>query len=278
LRPFRTLVELGRAFLQTYWRNEIPLRAAGISYFVFFSLIPIFAAAVSIAVVVPATRNAVEQALPHLARWLLPDAIHEVQDYFHAFASRASVVSLAGVAVAGWLLVKITFFVEQTLDRIWMAESSYSLFRLIKKVLLNGLLFVTLVVVGLALWSRGFSGTVFEWASACLLFLGFNRTLPDVPIGWRHAAPGALLGGTAWYVTKWGFTVYLQRLAKPDHIYAIFGILPLFFLWLHFTVVILLLSACLNSTLYHWRGKARREQPRPVSAASDRAGPSAVRT
>jgi membrane protein len=266
LRLIRAFVQLGRTFLQTYWRNEIPLRAAGISYFVFFSLIPIFAAAVSIVVVVPATRNTVEQALPHLARWLLPDAIHEVQDYFHAFARRASVVSLAGVAVAGWLLVKITFFVEQTLNRIWMAETQYSLFRVIKKVLVNGALFVAVASVGFVVWRLGFTGPIFEWTAACLLFLGFNRTLPDVPISWRHAAPGALLGGTAWYVTKWAFTVYLQRLAKPDHVYAIFGILPLFFLWLHFTVVILLLSACLNSALYQ------------INAASDRAGTSVSQT
>jgi membrane protein len=244
-------LRLIRAFLETYWRNEIPLRAAGISYFIFFSLIPIFTAAVSILVVVPATRDTVEHALPQLARWLLPDAIHEVQDYFQAFAQRATVVSVAGLAAAAWLLVKITFFVEQTLNRIWMAESEYSLGRIIKKVIAGVVIFVSVVSVGFLLWGHGLTSTVFEWGGACLLFLGFNRSLPDLPIEWKQAAPGAFLGGTVWYVTKWAFTTFLQRLAKPNQIYAIFGVLPLFFLWLHFTVVILLLSAVLNSTLYH---------------------------
>jgi membrane protein len=244
-------LRLIRAFLQTYWRNDIPLRAAGISYFIFFSLVPIFTAVVSIIVAVPASRDMVEQALPHLARWLLPDVLHEVQDYFHLFADHAGVFSVAGIAVAAWLLVKITFFMEQTVNRIWMAEYVYSLVRIIKKVLLGVLLLGALASVGFILRGRGLAGAAVEWAGACLFFFGFNRVLPDLPISWKHAAPGAVLGGTAWYVTKWAFTAYLQNLAKPDQIYAIFGVLPLFFLWLHFTVVILLLSACVNSTLYH---------------------------
>jgi membrane protein len=252
-------LRLIRALIQTYWRNEIPLRAAGISYFIFFSLIPIFTALVSILVVVPASREIVERALPHLARWLLPDAIHEVQDYFHLFAEHASVVSIAGIAVAGWLMVKITFFMERTLNRIWMAESDYSLSRIIGKVLLGVLLLAALASAGFILWGRGLAGTALEWAGACLFFLGFNRVLPDLRIAWRHVAPGAILGGTAWYATKWGFTAYLQHLAKPDQIYAIFGILPLFFLWLFMTVEILLLSACLNSVLY--RHFSRTEPP-----------------
>jgi membrane protein len=242
-------LRLIREFLQTYWRNEIPLRAAGISYFVFFSMVPIFMAVVSLLVVLPASRDAAERALPQLARWLLPDAIHEVQDYFHAFAEHAGVVSIAGIAVAGWLMVKITFFVEQTLNRIWMAESKYSLRRIIKKAMAGCLLLAALACVGFILWGHGLTGAAFEWAGACLLFVAFNRSLPDLPIAWKNAAPGAIAGATVWYLTKWGFTTYLQRLVKPNQIFAAFGVLPLFFLWMHFTVVILLLSACLNSTL-----------------------------
>jgi membrane protein len=242
-------LRLIRAFLQTYWRNELPLRAAGISYFVFFSMLPIFAATVSILVVVPAFRDSVEGLLPQLARWLLPDAIHGVQDYFHAFAEHAGVVGGAGIAVAGWLMVKITFFTEQTLNRIWMADSRYSLRRIIKKVIGGCLLFAVLASVGVVLRGHGFASTAFEWAGACVLFLAFNRSLPDLPIAWKHAAPGAIAGGTIWYVTKWGFTTYLQRATKANQINAIFGVLPLFFLWLYFSIATLLLSACLNSTL-----------------------------
>jgi membrane protein len=134
-----------------------------------------------------------------------------------------------------------------------MAESAYSLRRVVKKVIGGCLLFAALAFAGFFLWGHGLVSSAFEWAGACLLFLAFNRSLPDLHIAWKHALPGALAGGTIWTLSKWGFTAWLQRLTKANQIYAIFGVLPLFLLWLYFTIATLLLSACFNSALANRR-------------------------
>src|SRR5689334_10791014 len=106
---------LGREFL----RNEIPLRSAGVSYFLFFAMIPIVTTLVSLVVMVPFLKVEAEQVLTHLTTTLLPEAIYDVKAYFVAFTQNARVVCLISVLVSIYLLCKIVFFFEESLNRFW---------------------------------------------------------------------------------------------------------------------------------------------------------------
>jgi membrane protein len=203
------------AFLKVYWRNEIPLRAAGISFFVFFSMVPLLTTLVSFVVTLPSWRRGAQQALPYLTRWLLPGAIHEVQEYFHAFAEHAGVISIASIILSMWLLMKIVFFVEETLNKIWMLKPKRSPFRIMKKVFLAGLFLGSFVTMGILVSGTGLKGILVEILGTLSLFLGFNKVLPNRQIEWKQVIPGSVIGGTIWYVSKWGFTFYTQHLAKP---------------------------------------------------------------
>ena len=232
-----------------YVQNEIPLKAAGISYYIFFSLIPVTATFVSLVLTLPWLKIEAEQALILLSRWLLPDAIHEVESHFKVFAEHAGVVSLTGLGATAWFLGKIIFFMEGTMDRVWKIESKKSAVRLVKKSLLACVLATLAIGLGLAVSGHGGTSTLVQVASAWVFFLGFNRALPSQPVSWKRILPGSILGGSAWYVTKWGFTAYLSHFAKADQLYAFLGVLPLFFLWLYWSVLILFMSVCIGFTL-----------------------------
>ncbi len=242
---------LGREFL----RNEIPLRSAGISYFLFFALIPIVTTLVSLVLMLPFLKVEAEQILMHLTSKLLPEAIYEVKSYFVAFTDNARVVCLVSVFVSMYLLGKIAFFFEESLNRFWNLEAKRSLFRVIMKAWLLCFLVILGIAASVALPGHGALNIVAELIITWALFMGFNRIVPAWPkrphrsVPWRALLPGSLLCGSIWYVSKWGFTVYLRIFAKPDHIAALLGVLPLFLLWLYFSAYMLLLSACLNRAL-----------------------------
>lgn len=236
---------------KSYFRNEIPLRAAGISYFLFFSLIPILTTFLSIGVALSSWWIAPEHVLPHLTRWLLPDAIHEVQYYFQEFSAHIEVVSIASFVVASWLLVKIVFFFEKTLNQVWKYHPKHSFFQILRKGLLGFLFMGITILIGVTALGFGFERILIDVMITWLLFLGFNLIVPNRKIYWKWAIPGSLINGTIWYMTKLAFTSYVHHLAKPHQIYAILGILPLFFLWMYFSVVNLLFSACLNYAIFH---------------------------
>jgi YihY family inner membrane protein len=160
-------------------------------------------------------------------------------------------VSVVSIAVTVWLLIKVVYFFEETLNKIWMSESKRSLPRIMRKAFLGWLVLSTVVSIGAVSSGHGVRSVALELTGTWLFFLGFNKALPDKRIEWKSVFPGSLIAGTAWYASKWGFTAYMQKLAKPEQIYAILGILPLFLLWLYFSIVMLLFSACLNVSLLH---------------------------
>ena len=269
-----------RAFAVAYWRSEIPVRSAGISYFVFFALLPILTAAISVAIALPFWRSEAERALLLLTQWLLPDAIYEVGENLRTLAQNATGISAIGVGVAIYVLIKVTFYFERSLNAIWRFETGKSALALLKKALKLALLLIVLLVAIMGTTQMARLSAILEFTGTCLFFVAFNKVVPNGHTSWRQAIPGGVFGGTAWQLTKWGFTTYLQHFAKAEQIYALLGIVPLFLLWLYVSVMILLMSACLNFALasssaeseppvtsppparYRWpRGSADRRAP-----------------
>jgi len=245
----RRIVEFFRIFALVYWKNEIPLRAAGVSYFVFFSLVPLLTTFAAVVLLLPVLRGEAEQIFLYLTHWLLPDAIQDVQTHIRALAEHATVVSIASLGLTLWLLVKIIFFLEKTQNKIWGFDSPKSPLRLMRKAAFVFTFLIAVVSIGVYVSGNKLESALVEITSTWLFFLGFNMILPAQRRSLASALPGSLVGGLAWYGTKWAFTSYIVLFAKPDKFYAILGILPLVFLWLHFSVVILLLSACFNVSL-----------------------------
>jgi membrane protein len=228
--------------------KEVPLRAAGISYFVFFALIPLLATFASIAVTLQRPGFDFTHALQFLTRWLVPSAITEVEEYFRTLAGHAGRVSVVSLAASAYIIVKLVFWFENSLNAIWSIPPERRVLRMLRKGFWGCLFLMGVVVAGVWLSGRGIVGTLLEMLATWTFFVGFNKILPARRLGWRQVMPGSLLGGTAWYATKWGFTEYLQR-TTPEHVYAILGVLPLFLLWIYCSAFVLLLSACVNAAL-----------------------------
>lgn len=249
---------LGHEFL----KNEIALRSAGVSYFLFFALIPIVTTLISIVVMLPFLKVEAEQVVLHLTEKLVPEAIKDVHGYFVALAQSAGVICLVSTLVALYLLGKIVFFFEESVNHIWRLETKRSLLRVMKKAWLLYLLAIAGIAISVGLPIRGVPGFVVGIVLTIALFVAFNRIVPAWPLGtqtafrWWRLLPGSLLCGSIWYVSKWGFSVYLRRFATPDHVTAVLGVLPLFLVWLYFTAYMLLLSAGLNSALQSLRTRS----------------------
>jgi YihY family inner membrane protein len=249
------LKKLGQEFL----KDEISLRSAGVSYYLFFSLIPIVTTLVSLVLMLPLLELNAEQILIHLTRKLLPEAIYDVKGYFISFSENAGYVSLVSLVISTYVLSKIIHFFEESLNRFWRLEVKRSVSRVIKKALILYFLATLGVVISITLRNQDIMNFLVELLVSIIMFLGFNRIVPawkKFPhngVNWKTLLPGSILCGSIWYITKWGFTVYIDRFAKTE-VAAVLGIIPLFLVWLKFSSYLLLLSAILNREIYHFFG------------------------
>lgn len=251
--PGRVLLRiLGKEF----FRNEIQLRSAGVSYFIFFAMIPIVTTVVSLVLMVPMLEIEAEQVVELLTDKLLPEAVYDIKSVFISFSKNASVICVASFIASTWLLSKIVFFFEESLNRFWRLKAKRSPIRIFKKAFLLYFLAILGISVSTFLPEKGSANIVIELLITWSLFWGFNRIVPawsEFPqndVRWISLLPGSLLCGSVWYVSKWGFTEYLHRFASPDHLSAMLGVLPIFLLWLYFSSYMMLFSACLNHALY----------------------------
>jgi YihY family inner membrane protein len=117
---------------------------------------------------------------------------------------------------------------------------------MIKKTALLCFFSTLLILFGISVSGQGYVYGGGEVLSTWVFFLGFNKVLSNKKLEWKQILLGSILGGTGWYGTKWGFTAYVHSFATSDQVYAILGVLPLFFLWIYCSVLTLLLSACFN--------------------------------
>lgn len=103
---------------------------------------------------------------------------------------------------------------------------------------------------------------VLSIAAACLLMLAIYKVVPNRPVPWAEAWPGALLAGFGFYVLSWLFPLYLHFAGSGMNQYGqSLTVLFVFMTWAYFIGVIIMLGAELNAVL-----AAQRAGPHPAKA------------
>lgn len=246
--------KLLRIFAQKFVQNEISLRASGISYFLFFALIPMITTLVSLTLIIPFLKSSAEQVLDLLANLLLPQAVMGVKASFMAFTDDAKVICIISAFISVYLLSKIVFFFENSMNLFWSFEQKYSVWRVLKKSLLLYLLGT--LGIGVFIVLRHWRNIGIEIFIAWLLFWSFNRIVPAWPkqyykdLKWWTLLPGSLVCGSVWYISKWLFTFYFEQFSKMNQLTAVLGTIPLFLLWINLSSYMLLLSGSINGILH----------------------------
>jgi YihY family inner membrane protein len=241
------LKKLGLEFLD----YELSLRSAGISYYLFFTLIPIVTTLVSLVLLVPFLELNAENVVAHITSRFLPEAIYDIKTYFATFSENAGTICLVSMGVATYALAKTIHFFEESLNLFWHLDVNRSFSRVIKKALLLYFLATLGIGISMLLRNRGTLNFTVELFITIGLFLGFNRIIPawTNKVHWKTLMPGSILCGSIWYLIKWGFTFYLDRFSKID-LSAVLGVIPLFLVWLQLSSYLLLLSAVLNREMH----------------------------
>ncbi len=96
------------------------------------------------------------------------------------------------------------------------------------------------------------------WATSfAILFLVFTliyRWAPTIEVTWRMVWPGALLAAVMTEIGKWGFLVYLSRIANLEAVFGGLSSIMVLLLWLYVSAIALVIGAEYNVV----REEARR--------------------
>lgn len=262
--------------------------AASLSFTTILSIVPLLA--VSFAVFkafVPSEELAVT-VQNWLLSTLLADSVTEVTDLLTEFLARADGGAVGAVGTVFLLVTSLSLFlsIESSFNSIWRVPLSrplhrrlttfYAVITLTPALIGVGVFFANSIKSALDHYSIGLTigaGAVSWLLTMCGLTLMY-KLLPHTTVRWRVAAGGALGAAIALQLTRWGFNFYIDSVYRggvQSKIYGTFSLVPVFFLWVYITWIIVLGGNILAYTVQHrdtltravLRRRRRQDQPAP---------------
>ncbi|MFD1598674.1 YihY/virulence factor BrkB family protein [Halobellus rarus] len=241
-----------RSIVETVRDREVTFLAAGISYYVLVSLVPLLTLAVVVATVVGGAELAT-QVQSIAQRYLLPTGSELVVGAVTDPTGRGT-LSILSLLVTTWGALKLFRGIDVAFARIYEYPTSPVIEQLSDGVItlatLGGATIGVVVTTAvMALVDVPFVGIVSPLVLLAFLvvaFLPLYTVIPDVPIGVREALPGAVFAAVGWAVLSAGFGLYAQF---STGVAGALGAVLLLVTWFYFSGILVLTGAVLNAVL-----------------------------
>jgi len=263
--PLRTRI------LLTVWmliyalrESDLTVRAAATAYTFVFSIVPLLTTTLAFVTAFPGLQDSRASLEDYLYSHLLPRSVREIERYFSQFAEAAAAAGAVSTVVFIVTILLLFQSLESTFNLIWKAERARTWgerLQILALFFLVGALAVTVMVtvqreaadlarrvavfnlVGILPMLQQMALEVGNILSAWVIFVMANKVLPSTHVRWRAALIGGMVAGTLWHLLKSGFTWYVENVTSYSNIYGAVGTVPVFFLWLYLTFLLLLVGA-----------------------------------
>lgn len=278
LRFTKSIVTNIRDIWRDIEKKNLPLAAAGISYYLLLSLFPaltLLSAVLSYLPVQYEVRHATSvlgYVIPPQVTTLIEEVLTQITPHRGALLSFGLVTTLwlASIAFKG-LILGLDMVHGSSIQRpLWLSRILAVVLTIAVGVLL--LIGVILISIGPGFWARFSSlmpiespwlrlGPSLRWSvSALVLFTAIELLYvlgPSLPVSKRATIPGAAAATVMWLVLSWGLGFYLYHFGELKFA-RFFGFLAApaaFMTWLYCSASAVLLGAEINSRLRTAKGR-----------------------
>ena len=243
---------VGRAVVATVRDRDVTFLAAGLSYYVLVSLVPLFTLGLVVATVVGGAEFAA-RVLSVAETYLLPTGSGLVAAALENRTGQGT-LSVVSLAITAWGALKLFRGIDVAFSRIYDYRPSPILRQLSDGVL--ALVTLGVAAAGVAAVTAAIAVTDLPFVEVVgplvlvsflvVAFLPLYSVIPDVSVPVRQALPGAVLAAGGWAVLGAGFGVYAR--VSTGVAGALGGVL-LLVTWFYLSGVLVLTGAALNAVL-----------------------------
>jgi membrane protein len=274
--PLRALRVLTVAVTE-FFGDQCLLRASALTFFTLLSVVPVFAVIFGFAKGFGLEKMLEAQLMERLA------GQEQVLERILVFASnmlqktRGGLMAGIGVALMFWSAVKVLGHLESSLNAMWRVPSQRSWYRR-----MSG--YLTVMIVGPVLLLAAGGASVFvrtrldamsgqfggfltamnpvffqalklgPLVMVCALFTLIYKSMPNTHVTARAALIGGVAAGTLYQAAQYLYIGFQVGVAQYNAIYGSFAALPLFFVWIQTSWVLVLFGAELSYAAQHADG------------------------
>lgn len=273
--PWRHYLSFFHYLFRRIKQEQLQVVAGYLSYVSLMSLVPLMVVALSVATAFPIfadIHNSVEQFVYNN---FVPTASDVVQQYLSAFvenASKMSAVAISFLFVAALLLISS---IDKTFNNIWQVTkkrrviTSFSMYWMILTlgpILVGASIAITSYIVSLVTLgvddSFGITNMFFRMLpllSSMAAFILLYMLVPNKTVPFKYAFSGALVAAILFEFAKKIFAEYLTAFPSYQAIYGALAIVPILFLWVYLSWLIVLGGALITVSLQEYELESEEE-------------------
>jgi membrane protein len=267
-----------RYVLRQFFQDGCFTGAGALSYTTLLALIPVTAVVVAVLSVFPVFADTRDQILGSVFRTFVPQVGAEIEWWSRHFAETAARTTAIGVIALAVTVILLLTTIEDQFHRIWQVRlprpwvqrilAGWATFTL--GPLLLAVAFSLPSYVGDLVRQSGLSVDasalgeeppirwflhLLPFPLEALAFALLYLVIPNYPVRWRHALAGAAVAAVLVEVLKFGFALYVVRLASYQAIYGALAAIPIFLLWMYVVWNTVLFGAVVAAALPRWRAE-----------------------
>jgi membrane protein len=228
----------------------------------------------------PVDESAESKAVRELAR-----TRQNMKEFFtsniHALAKRAAAVNSLGFLALFLIVLSLMYTVEETFNRIWGVPrgrpilsrvTSYTAALVWGSILLVASLSLSAIFrvesgrLGDALrhlaWFRQVIAFCMPMVISTAAFTALYCILPNTRVRLKPALGGAALAAVLWELAKVAFNLYVKYVVAKNQVYGTLGLIPVTFLWLYYTWLVVLFGASVSFTIQNYEDLTRKDERR----------------
>lgn len=266
--PWRHYMSFFRYLLRRVKKEQLQVVAGYLSYVSLMSLVPLMVVALSIATAFPIFAEIHTSVEQFVYDNFVPTASDVVQQYLSSFvnnASKMSAVALSFLFVAALLLISA---IDKTFNNIWQVTkkrrviTSFSMYWMILTLgplLVGASIAITSYIVSLVSLgihdSFGITSLFFRLLpllSSLAAFVLLYMLVPNTRVPFKYALSGALIAAIFFEFAKKIFAIYLTAFPSYQAIYGALAIVPILFLWVYLSWIIVLTGALITVSLQEY--------------------------
>lgn len=260
-----------KAIIYDIAEGGLTLRAAGLVYISFLSIVPLLAFSFSVLKAF-GVHNAMEPLLLELLEPLGDKGI-EITSRITEFVGNMKVATLGtfGLIILLYTIFALTSKIEDAFNHTWRVPNNRNFLDRFTR-------YLSIIVVGpiLMFSAFGLSASILHshWfqdanqlsfasdilknltyiAPKLLIIMAFSFAywfIPNTRVKFKSALIGGLFAGTIWILAGWGFASYVSNATQQVAIYSVFASLLFFIIWINVGWLILLTGSSIACYIQH---------------------------
>ncbi len=266
--PWRHYLSFFHYLRKRVKQEQLQVVAGYLSYVSLMSLVPLMVVALSVATAFPIFADIHHSVEQFVYDNFVPTASDVVQQYLSSFvdnASKMSAVAISFLFVAALLLISV---IDKTFNNIWQVTrkrrliTSFSMYWMILTlgpVLVGASIAITSYLMSLVSLgvddSFGISSLFFRLLpllSSMAAFMLLYMLVPNKTVPFKYAFSGALFSAILFEFAKKIFAIYITDFPSYQAIYGALAIVPILFLWVYLSWLIVLGGAVITVSLQEY--------------------------